>query len=59
VAAHEYEEMLAVAIPELQRRYVQEWPHFVAIMSAPDTELRIADFARELLRLQRRAVGLE
>jgi hypothetical protein len=59
VIAHEYEELRAVATHELQQQYGIEWPHFVAVASAPETMLDISDQARELLQLHRRAMGLE
>jgi hypothetical protein len=59
VIAHEYTELRAVATPELQRLYGPEWPHYAAVKNAPDTTLKISNEARELLRLQRRALGLE
>jgi hypothetical protein len=59
VIAHECEELRAVAADELQQQYGIEWPHVVAVANAPETTLRISDQARELLRLHRRAMGLE
>ena len=59
VIAHEYTEMHPVATSELERLYGPEWPHYAAIKNAPDTTLKISNEARELLRLQRRALGLE
>jgi hypothetical protein len=59
VIAHEYEELRAVATHEVQQQYGIAWPHFVAVANAPETMLRISDHARELLRLHRRAMGLE
>jgi hypothetical protein len=57
--AHEHAELRAVATPELQRRYGVQWPHYAAVRNAPDTALRISPEGRELLRLHRRAMGLE
>ncbi len=59
VIAHEHAELLAVATPEMQSVYGQQWPHYTAVKDAPDTALRISNEARELLRLHRRALGLE
>jgi len=59
VIAHEYTELRAVATPELQHLFGPEWPHYAAVKNAPDTTLKISNEARELLRLQRRALGLE
>ncbi len=59
VIAHEYAELRAVATPELAATYGQQWPHYAAIKIAPDTRLMISAEARGLLRLQRRALGLE
>ena len=59
VIAHEYAELRAIATPELQAKHGQQWPHYAAIKNAPETSLKISDEARELLRLQRHALGLD
>jgi hypothetical protein len=59
VIAHEYSELKAVATVELEAGYGSVWPHYAAIKNAPDTPLNITNEARELLWLQRRALGLE
>ncbi|MGH7174202.1 MAG: hypothetical protein ACRELF_17850 [Gemmataceae bacterium] len=59
IIAHEYAELGGEATPELRAKYGQQWPHYAAIKNAPDTPLAISKKARDLLRLQRRALGLE
>ena len=59
IIAHEYAELRAEATSELRAKYGQQWPHYAAIENAPDTPLAISEKAREILRLQRRALGLE
>ncbi len=59
VIAHEYAELKAVSTPELVAAYGNQWPHYAAIQLAPDTPLAVVPEARELLRLQRLALGLE
>jgi hypothetical protein len=59
VIAHEYAELKATATPEFQQQYGSEWAHYAAVKNAPDTSLKISPEAKELLRLHRRAVGLE
>ena len=59
IIAHEYAELRAEATPELRAKYGQQWPHYAAITNAPDTPLKISEAGRYLLRLQRRALGLE
>ena len=53
----EYAELKAVATPQLQAAYGNQWPHYAAIKDAPSTTLKISDEARELLRLQAKALG--
>jgi hypothetical protein len=59
VIAHEYAELKAVATPELHAIYGNQWPHYAAVKNAPSTTLEVADAARELLRLQAKALGFE
>lgn len=59
VIAHEYAELTATATPELLEAFGIRWPHYAAILTAPDSPLTVSDEARELLRLHRGALGLE
>ena len=52
VIAHEYAELRAEATLEMEAMYGMHWPHYTAIKHAPNE-------ARDLLRLQRRALGLK
>lgn len=57
IIAHEYAELRAEATAELRAKYGQQWPHYAAIKNAPDTPLTISEKSRELLCLQRCALG--
>ena len=59
VIAHEYAELKAVSIPDLLAAYGNKWLHYAAVKNAPDTPLKISNEARDLLGLQRLALGLE
>jgi hypothetical protein len=60
VASHELAELQAVQPANWDVAKYGPWnPHKHAIRFAPDTTLKISDQARELLRLQRQALGLD
>jgi hypothetical protein len=60
VAAHELTELRAVQPANWDVARYGPWdPHRHAVRFAPDTTLNISDQARELLRLQRQALGLD
>lgn len=60
IASHELEELQAALPGTWDTVVLGPWnPHHHAIRFAPDTLLSIRDVARELLRLQRKALGFE